>query len=155
MCGIVGAVSARNIVPVLVEGLKRLEYRGYDSCGVAVHQGGELRRARSTSARGRAEAQVASDGVGRHRHRPHPLGHARRAGGAQRPPALFARPEQAAASAWCTTASSRTMTSCAPSCSAKGYEFTSQTDTEVIAHLVHQLYEGDLFDAVQRATCSA
>ena len=56
MCGIVGAVSARNIVPVLVQGLQRLEYRGYDSCGVAVHSaslenapGAGLRRARSTS----------------------------------------------------------------------------------------------------------
>src|SRR5258708_22581101 len=48
MCGIVGAVSTKNIVPILIEGLKRLEYRGYDSCGVAVHQDGELRRARST-----------------------------------------------------------------------------------------------------------
>ena len=47
MCGIVGAVSTRNIVPILVEGLKRLEYRGYDSCGVAVHQDGGLRRARN------------------------------------------------------------------------------------------------------------
>ena len=37
MCGIVGAVSNRNIVPILVQGLQRLEYRGYDSCGVAVH----------------------------------------------------------------------------------------------------------------------
>ena len=37
MCGIVGAVSTRNIVPILVQGLQRLEYRGYDSCGVAVH----------------------------------------------------------------------------------------------------------------------
>ena len=37
MCGIVGAVSTRNIVPLLVQGLQRLEYRGYDSCGVAVH----------------------------------------------------------------------------------------------------------------------
>src|SRR6195256_2785039 len=46
MCGIVGAVSTKNIVPILIEGLKRLEYRGYDSCGVAVHPGGELRRAR-------------------------------------------------------------------------------------------------------------
>ena len=50
MCGIVGAVSTRNIVPILVEGLKRLEYRGYDSCGVAVHQDGQLRRSRSTCA---------------------------------------------------------------------------------------------------------
>ena len=48
MCGIVGAVSKRNIVPVLVQGLQRLEYRGYDSCGVAVHAGG-LTRSRSTS----------------------------------------------------------------------------------------------------------
>ena len=48
MCGIVGAVSQRNIVPVLVQGLQRLEYRGYDSCGVAVHAGG-LQRSRSTS----------------------------------------------------------------------------------------------------------
>ena len=45
MCGIVGAVSRRNIVPILVQGLQRLEYRGYDSCGVAVHEGGELKRA--------------------------------------------------------------------------------------------------------------
>ncbi len=37
MCGIVGAVSSRNIVPILVQGLQRLEFRGYDSCGVAVH----------------------------------------------------------------------------------------------------------------------
>ncbi|MEY4734481.1 MAG: Glutamine--fructose-6-phosphate aminotransferase, partial [Pseudomonadota bacterium] len=55
MCGIVGAVSSRNIVPVLVQGLQRLEYRGYDSCGVAVHAAslsggtGGLQRARSTS----------------------------------------------------------------------------------------------------------
>ena len=59
MCGIVGAVSTRNIVPVLIEGLRRLEYRGYDSCGVAVHQGGELRRARSTSRVAELEALVA------------------------------------------------------------------------------------------------
>ena len=49
MCGIVAAVSARNIVPILLEGLRRLEYRGYDSCGVALSQNGSLRRARSTS----------------------------------------------------------------------------------------------------------
>ena len=56
MCGIVGAVSRRNIVPILVQGLQRLEYRGYDSCGVAVNsaqaqmgQAAGLQRARSTS----------------------------------------------------------------------------------------------------------
>ena len=63
MCGIVGAVSTRNIVPVLVEGLKRLEYRGYDSCGVAVHQDGGLRRTRSTSRVAELDAQVAAEKV--------------------------------------------------------------------------------------------
>ncbi|MCX8005410.1 MAG: AAA family ATPase, partial [Burkholderiaceae bacterium] len=47
MCGIVGAVAQRDIVPVLIEGLRRLEYRGYDSCGVAVYADGELKRVRS------------------------------------------------------------------------------------------------------------
>ena len=60
MCGIVGAVSTRNIVPILVQGLQRLEYRGYDSCGVAVHADG-LKRARSTVARGRTADPGASD----------------------------------------------------------------------------------------------
>ncbi|NBX89833.1 MAG: glutamine--fructose-6-phosphate aminotransferase, partial [Betaproteobacteria bacterium] len=67
MCGIVGAVSTRDIVPVLVQGLQRLEYRGYDSCGVAVHgatlgstQGG-LQRARSTSRVAELMSQIQTD----------------------------------------------------------------------------------------------
>ena len=48
MCGIVGAIAKRNVVPILLEGLKRLEYRGYDSAGVAVVKGGKLLRLRST-----------------------------------------------------------------------------------------------------------
>ena len=123
MCGIVGAVSDRNIVPVLVQGLQRLEYRGYDSCGVAVHAGG-LKRARTTSRVADLLAQVRDDHIeGTHRHRPHALGHARRAGGAQRAsrtsataPAPSAKPRGPAASRWCTTASSRTTRRCAPRC---------------------------------------
>ena len=67
MCGIVGAVSSRNIVPVLVQGLQRLEYRGYDSCGVAVHAAslsggtGGLQRARSTSRVAELMDQVSAD----------------------------------------------------------------------------------------------
>ncbi|MEY3900409.1 MAG: hypothetical protein RI962_1564, partial [Pseudomonadota bacterium] len=57
MCGIVGAVAQRNIVPVLLEGLRRLEYRGYDSCGVAVHQQG-LKRSRSVSRVAELAAQI-------------------------------------------------------------------------------------------------
>ena len=59
MCGIVGAVSNQNIVPILVQGLSRLEYRGYDSCGVAVHANG-LHRARSTSRVAELQAQITS-----------------------------------------------------------------------------------------------
>ena len=63
MCGIVGAVAQRNIVSVLVEGLRRLEYRGYDSCGVAVLSNGEPRRARSVARVSDLDAQVASGAV--------------------------------------------------------------------------------------------
>ena len=133
MCGIVGAVSTRNIVPVLIEGLKRLEYRGYDSCGVAVHQGGELRRARSTARVAELEANVATDevqgGTG--------IAHTR----------------------WATHGAPAVHNGIIENhddlraeLKAKGYAFTSQTDTEVIAHLVDHLYDGDLLDAVQRAT---
>ena len=48
MCGIVGAVAQRNVVPILLEGLQRLEYRGYDSAGLVVIQDGQLQRERST-----------------------------------------------------------------------------------------------------------
>src|SRR4051794_9355985 len=62
MCGIVGAVAERNIVPILIEGLKRLEYRGYDSCGVAVyHQG--LQRARSVARVAELDAQIMQSGL--------------------------------------------------------------------------------------------
>ncbi|HLS43562.1 MAG TPA: glutamine--fructose-6-phosphate aminotransferase, partial [Paenalcaligenes sp.] len=63
MCGIVGAVAQRNIVPVLLEGLKRLEYRGYDSCGVAVFQDQVLQRARSTERVAELAAQVDQAGI--------------------------------------------------------------------------------------------
>lgn len=49
MCGIVAAASYRNIVPILLEGLRRLEYRGYDSCGIATVDGSGLHRARSVA----------------------------------------------------------------------------------------------------------
>ena len=48
MCGIVAAAARRNVVPLLIEGLRRLEYRGYDSCGIATVGDDGLRRARST-----------------------------------------------------------------------------------------------------------
>lgn len=49
MCGIVAAISKRDIVPILLEGLRRLEYRGYDSCGIATLNEGSLTRVRTVS----------------------------------------------------------------------------------------------------------
>jgi glucosamine--fructose-6-phosphate aminotransferase (isomerizing) len=148
MCGIVGAVSTRNIVPVLIEGLKRLEYRGYDSCGVAVHQNGELRRTRSTSRVAELELQVQRDevigttGIAHTRwathgapavHNAHPHFSSNRVALVHN--GIIENHDELRAEL-----------------KAKGFEFTSQTDTEVIAHLVSHLYDGDLLDAVQRAT---
>ncbi len=157
MCGIVGAVSTRNIVPVLVQGLQRLEYRGYDSCGVAVHRDG-LQRARSTSRVAELAEQVARDhlegttGIAHTRwathgapavHNAHPhFSHGKGPGASQRPGrvavvhnGIIENYEELRAGLL-----------------AKGYEFASQTDTEVICHLVDSLYEGDLFEAVKAAT---
>jgi glucosamine--fructose-6-phosphate aminotransferase (isomerizing) len=156
MCGIVGAVSARNIVPILVEGLKRLEYRGYDSCGVAVHQGGLLRRARSTARVAELAAQVAADeiqaGTG--------IAHTRWATHGA-PAVANAHPHFSPGARAAADAPGRiglvhngiieNHEELRAELQAKGFVFTSQTDTEVIAHLVAQLYAGDLFEAVQQA----
>lgn len=156
MCGIVGAVSTKNIVPVLIEGLRRLEYRGYDSCGVAVHQGGELRRARSTSRVAELDANVKADGV----QGGTGIAHTRWA--THGAPAVHnahphfshgphAKQASAGRIALVHNGIIENHDELRAELKAKGYEFTSQTDTEVIAHLVDRLYDGDLLDAVQRA----
>jgi glutamine---fructose-6-phosphate transaminase (isomerizing) len=148
MCGIVGAVSHRNIVPILVEGLKRLEYRGYDSCGVAVHQGGELRRARSTARVAELKTGVARDGIAAGTG----IAHTRWA--THGAPAVHnAHPHFSANRiALVHNGIIENHDELRAELQARGYAFSSQTDTEVIAHLVNHLYDGDLFDAVQRAT---
>ncbi len=157
MCGIVGAVSTRNIVPILIEGLKRLEYRGYDSCGVAVHQDGELRRARSTARVAELEANVATEGV----HSGTGIAHTRWA--THGAPAVHnAHPHFSAGPEGKSATTGRVALvhngiienhdELRNELKTRGYVFDSQTDTEVIAHLVDHLYEGDLLAAVQQAT---
>ncbi|HEY0857397.1 MAG TPA: glutamine--fructose-6-phosphate transaminase (isomerizing) [Albitalea sp.] len=157
MCGIVGAVSTRNIVPVLIEGLKRLEYRGYDSCGVAVHQNGELRRARSTARVAELEAGVEKDhvqggtGIAHTRWATHgaPAVHNAHPHFSHGP---HARQASSGRIALVHNGIIENHDELRAELKARGYAFDSQTDTEVIAHLVDHLYEGDLLDAVQRAT---
>lgn len=158
MCGIVGAVSQRNIVPILLQGLQRLEYRGYDSCGVAVHQGGQLRRSRSTSRVAELDAMVLQDGIeglvgiahtrwathgvpAVHNAHPH-FSHG---------PGTDAKSAKAGRIALVHNGIIENHDELRADLKARGYEFTSQTDTEVIAHLIDSLYQGDLFDAVQSA----
>jgi glucosamine--fructose-6-phosphate aminotransferase (isomerizing) len=156
MCGIVGAVSSRNIVPILVQGLHRLEYRGYDSCGVAVYADG-LKRARSTERVAELMAQVEQEhlqgtiGIAHTRwathgapavHNAHPHfshGPGQDAGG------------KAGRIALVHNGIIENHEELRAALRAKGYTFASQTDTEVICHLIDSLYDGDLFEAVQAA----
>ena len=156
MCGIVGAVSTRNIVPVLVQGLQRLEYRGYDSCGVAVHTGG-LQRARSTERVAELLTQVTQShlegatGIAHTRWATHgaPVVHNAHPHFSHGPgPDAAGRPGRVAL---VHNGIIENHDELRASLQARGYVFHSQTDTEVIAHLVDSLYDGDLFDAVKAA----
>jgi glucosamine--fructose-6-phosphate aminotransferase (isomerizing) len=150
MCGIVGAVAGRDVVPVLIEGLRRLEYRGYDSAGLAVvGDKGRLTRLRTVGKvkmleeaidgapvaghTGIAHTRWATHGVPSERNA-HP--HISRDGLAIVHNGIIENHEELRAEL-----------------TASGYQFTSETDTEVIAHRIHHhlLSLGDLFKAV-RAT---
>jgi glutamine---fructose-6-phosphate transaminase (isomerizing) len=160
MCGIVGAVSTRNIVPVLVQGLERLEYRGYDSCGVAVYAQDDkpgLRRARSTARVAELAEQVAST------HLEGTLGIAHTRWATHGAPVVHnAHPHFSHGLGTDATAKAGRIAlvhngiienhdELRATLKARGYVFNSQTDTEVIAHLIDSLYDGDLFEAVKCA----
>ncbi|WP_394757238.1 glutamine--fructose-6-phosphate transaminase (isomerizing) [Rhodoferax sp.] len=156
MCGIVGAVSNRNIVPILVQGLARLEYRGYDSCGVAVYAKG-LQRARSTARVAELAEQVStshlegSTGIAHTRWATHgaPLVHNAHPHFSHGPGAdAYSRPGRIALVHNGIIENHEQLRSMLQT---KGYVFQSQTDTEVIAHLIDSRYDGDLFEAVKTA----
>jgi glucosamine--fructose-6-phosphate aminotransferase (isomerizing) len=147
MCGIVGSAAKRDILPVLVEGLRRLEYRGYDSCGVAALIGARLERVRTTSRVADLSKQLkkkhltAQTGIAHTRWATHgaPVTHNAHP--------IFSRGEIALVHNGIIENHDELRTAL----KAKGYAFETQTDTEVIAHLVHSLYAGSLLDAVRRA----
>ena len=141
MCGIVGAASHKNIVEVLVEGLRRLEYRGYDSCGFAVINGNDakhpIERARTTA----RVSELAEQGkeftgtVG--------IAHTRWATHGK-PDTQNAHPHISNnLVAVVHNGIIENYENLRSELKAAGYVFTSETDTEVIAHLVHQQYVTD------------
>ncbi|WP_198969134.1 glutamine--fructose-6-phosphate transaminase (isomerizing) [Xylophilus sp. ASV27] len=166
MCGIVGAVSTRNIVPILVQGLQRLEYRGYDSCGVAVYDTaaalssqGPLMRARSTARVAELLAQVnagavqGTTGIAHTRWATHgaPAVHNAHPHFSHGPGAVDGSAARPGRIALVHNGIIENHDALRSRLEARGYVFASQTDTEVIAHLIDSLYDGDLFEAVQAA----
>jgi len=148
MCGIVGYVGPRPVVPLLMEGLRRLEYRGYDSAGVAVVEGGRLDRQRAEGKLDRLVEKLAAQ----------PL--AGRYGVAHTRWATHGKPIERNAH---PVTDSRGRIAVIHNgivenflpikrrLAAAGWTFATDTDTEVIANLVSSYYEGDLAAAVRRA----
>ena len=151
MCGIVGAVASRDITPILVEGLKRLEYRGYDSCGVAVYDNGGLRRARSTDRVAELAADIARNhisgftGIAHTRWATHGAPVTRNAH-----PHFSALGAEEPSVALVHNGIIENHEALRTELQAAGFVFESQTDTEVIAHLIRHVYNGDLLEAVQQ-----
>ncbi|HEX6007622.1 MAG TPA: glutamine--fructose-6-phosphate transaminase (isomerizing) [Burkholderiales bacterium] len=148
MCGIVGAISKRNVVPILLEGLRCLEYRGYDSAGVAVING-SLQRLRSTgrvaalATLAQAHGLRGTIGIAHTRWATHGM-----------PSERNAHPHVSGGISVVHNGIIENHEAMRHALAAQGYEFVSETDTEVIAHLVHShVCKGaSLFEAVRAST---
>ncbi|WP_234083995.1 glutamine--fructose-6-phosphate transaminase (isomerizing) [Azonexus sp. R2A61] len=146
MCGIVAAAAGNNIVPVLVEGLKKLEYRGYDSAGLAVIGAATIERIRSVGRVAELETEsagtISSTGIAHTRWATHGV-----------PSERNAHPHVSGSIAVVHNGIIENYESLRAELSAQGYVFTSDTDTETIAHLIERLLhsENDLFTAVRLA----
>jgi len=146
MCGIVGAVARKNVVPTLIEGIRRLEYRGYDSSGLAVINGGLHRlvstaRVADLAARASATGIAGTTGISHTRWATH---------GA--PTTINAHPH--VSNNEIAVVHNGIIENFEPlraRLQQQGYQFVTQTDTEVIAHLIHAHYDGDLLPAVRKA----
>ncbi len=147
MCGIVGAVAQRNIVPILLEGLKRLEYRGYDSAGVAVIKGG-LKRLRSTGRVVELEKFCNEQHLDGHTG----IAHTRWATHGV-PSEKNAHPHVSAGVSVVHNGIIENHEEMRAKLAAQGYVFVSDTDTEVVAHLIQSNLAGGgkLFDAVKKS----
>ena len=149
MCGIVGYTGIEPVKDILIEGLKRLEYRGYDSAGVAIENDGELEVVHCVGKVGELADKVADRsmpgtcGIGHTRWATH-----------GRPSEKNAHPHTSCDGRIAVVHNGiiENFAELRESLMAKGHVFTSETDTEVLAHLVEDAYEGDLLHAVHAAT---
>ena len=154
MCGIVGAASTRNVVPILIDGIRRLEYRGYDSSGVAVIEDGAPPRLERLVSTARV-ADLASQAEARHLAGVTGISHTRWATHGAPTPANAHPHVSGSEIAVVHNGIIENYEALRERLQAQGYKFATQTDTEVIAHLVHAHWHGagggDLLRAVQAA----
>ena len=150
MCGIVGYTGPRDAAPILLEGLARLEYRGYDSAGIALvdRRGRAVRGEAGRQARQPAHRARRRHAATRRSASPTPAGRPTAGRTTSTPTRTSTAPASSRSS---TTASSRTSASCATGSRRAATGFASETDTEVLAHLVEEAYAGDLAEAVRAA----
>lgn len=148
MCGIVGYIGKRNSQEILLEGLKKLEYRGYDSAGVAVYtvNGLQIQKAKGRIANLESKLEDAplNGTVG--------IGHTRWATHGK-PSDINSHPHTDNSMKFSVVHNGiiENYLALKEELIAKGHRFVSETDTEVISHLIADLYEGDILKAVQKA----
>ncbi len=149
MCGIVGAITQRNVTKILLEGLRRLEYRGYDSAGIAIIDDGQLlirkEAGKVLNLENRLESEPANGSIG--------IAHTRWATHGK-PTQYNAHPHSSNNIAIVHNGIIENHAQLKIELESTGYQFASDTDTEVIAHLVHSFVEKgqSLFDAVRNST---
>jgi glucosamine--fructose-6-phosphate aminotransferase (isomerizing) len=148
MCGIIGYIGSKNIVPLLIDGLKKLEYRGYDSAGIAVVDSGELYLQRMKGKINELENSLEGETVSGQ----YGLGHTRWATHG-RPSEENAHPHSDCTGSIVVVHNGiiENYLTVKKKLGEDGHEFVTETDTEVIAHLIEKYFENNLEEAVQRA----
>ena len=150
MCGIVGYIGKNRAVPYLLEGLEKLEYRGYDSAGIATVEDGALRILKTKGRVSSLEALIASEhqspakvGIGHTRWATH-----------GKPNDINAHPHASQSGLFCVVHNGviENYLALKADLLKEGYIFRSETDTEVIAHLLEKNYDGDFISTVRKTT---
>ncbi len=148
MCGIIGYIGKKNVVPILIEGLKKLEYRGYDSAGIAVVDNGLIQRRRAKGKISVLEDVLKQDAVKGN----YGIGHTRWATHG-RPSEENAHPHQDCTGDLVIVHNGiiENYLDLKTQLSSEGHKFQTETDTEVIAHLIEKYFQENLEEAVRQA----